>query len=181
VLATVQSGQTLRLVEEVRDRAAERGQVVLEPEPYAHPEFPAARTSGPLLALVDAAEHELFGQERFGPVAFVITADDADHALHLATRDATEHGAITAFAYSKNEAFLDRAESAYAVAGAALTANLTGPMPLNFSAAYSDYHVTGLNPAGNASLTDESFIAGRFRVTQSRRLSQEGEVDLGAS
>ena len=42
-------------------------------------------------------------------------------------------------------------------------------MPLNFSAAYSDYHVTGLNPAGTATLTDESFIAGRFRIVQSRR------------
>ena len=42
-------------------------------------------------------------------------------------------------------------------------------MPLNFAAAYSDYHVTGLNPAGNASLTDLSFVTGRFRITQSRR------------
>ena len=42
-------------------------------------------------------------------------------------------------------------------------------MPLNFAAAYSDYHVTGLNPAGNASLTDLAFVAGRFRITQSRR------------
>jgi hypothetical protein len=42
-------------------------------------------------------------------------------------------------------------------------------MPLNFAAAYSDVHVTGLNPAGNASLTDLAFVAGRFRITQSRR------------
>ncbi|WP_329425294.1 hypothetical protein OG339_33770 [Streptosporangium sp. NBC_01495] len=42
-------------------------------------------------------------------------------------------------------------------------------MPLNFSAAFSDYHVSGLNPAGNASLTDDAFVSGRFRVTQSRR------------
>ena len=40
---------------------------------------------------------------------------------------------------------------------------------LNFAAAYSDYHVTGLNPAGNASLTDLAFVAGRFRIVQSRR------------
>ena len=53
-------------------------------------------------------------------------------------------------------------------AGAQLTCNLTGPMPLNFAAAYSDYHVTGLNPAGNATLTDLAFVASRFRITQSR-------------
>ncbi len=66
-------------------------------------------------------------------------------------------------------AFVARAEDAYAQAGAQLTINLTGPMPLNFAAAYSDYHVTGLNPAGNAALTDTAFVASRFRITQSRR------------
>jgi hypothetical protein len=42
-------------------------------------------------------------------------------------------------------------------------------MPLNFAASYSDYHVTGLNPAGNATLTDPSFVSSRFRIAQSRR------------
>ncbi|WP_207393914.1 phenylacetic acid degradation protein PaaN [Actinomadura formosensis] len=169
VMATVQSPHTLDLLNRVRDQAAEKGRVVLEPAPYEHPEYPGARTSGPLLARLDIADHDLYGRERFGPVAFVITADDADRALEQATRDAREQGAITAFAYSTDEGYLDRAEAAYALAGAALTSNLSGPMPLNFSAAYSDYHVTGLNPAGNASLTDDSFVTGRFRITQSRR------------
>ncbi len=60
-------------------------------------------------------------------------------------------------------------ELAYAQAGAQLTINLTGAMPLNFAAAYSDYHVTGLNPAGNAALTHLAFVANRFCVSQSRR------------
>ncbi|MEV4383321.1 phenylacetic acid degradation protein PaaN [Streptosporangium sp. NPDC049644] len=174
VLATVQSPNTLRLLEEVRDRAAARGRIVLEPHPYRHPDHPRARTSGPLLAQVDIADHDLYGEERFGPVAFVIDCDDADQALERATRDARERGAITAFAYATDEAYLDRVEAGYATAGAAVTCNLTGPMPLNFSAAYSDYHVTGLNPAGNASLTDDSFVTGRFRVTQSRRPAVTG-------
>jgi hypothetical protein len=42
-------------------------------------------------------------------------------------------------------------------------------MPLNFAAAYSDYHVTGLNPAGNASLTQLAFVSSRFCISQSRR------------
>ncbi len=70
-----------------------------------------------------------------------------------------EFGGLTAFLYSHDEAFIAAAEAAYARAGAQLTINLTGPMPLNFAAAYSDYHVTGLNPAGNASLTDLAFVA----------------------
>ena len=36
------------------------------------------------------------------------------------------------------------------------------------SAAFSDFHVSGANPAGNATLTDSAFVASRFRVVQSR-------------
>ena len=50
-------------------------------------------------------------------------------------------------------------------------------MPLNFAAAYSDDHVTGLNPAGNASLTNLVFVAGRFCVTQSRRPARTDDND----
>lgn len=80
-----------------------------------------------------------------------------------------EAGGLTAFLYSTDEHFIAQAEQAYARAGSQLTINLTGPMPLNFAAAYSDFHVTGLNPAGNASLTELGFVAQRFRITQSRR------------
>ena len=72
------------------------------------------------------------------------------------------------------EDFIARAEQAYARAGAQLTINLTGAMPLNFAAAYSDYHVTGLNPAGNAALTSLAFVASRFCITQSRRPARPG-------
>src|SRR6185369_2826420 len=145
--------------------------VVLAPAGYDHPEFPEAQTSGPLVALIDVADRDLYGAERFGPVAFVITADDAESALDRATADAAEVGAITAFVYSTRSDFIEAAEQRYAESGAALSINLTGPMPLNFSAAYSDYHVSGLNPAGTATLSDESFVAGRFRIVQSRRPS----------
>ncbi|SHI26143.1 aldehyde dehydrogenase family protein [Streptomyces sp. 3214.6] len=169
VMGAVQSARTLDELALLTEEVRRRGSVVLEPAGYPHPEHPGARTSGPLLARIDVADHDLYGFERFGPVAFLITCDDAGQALARATEDAREGGAITAFVYSTDEAYLERAEEGYARAGAALTVNLTGPMPLNFSAAFSDYHVTGLNPAGTATLTDESFIAGRFRVVQSRR------------
>jgi hypothetical protein len=39
---------------------------------------------------------------------------------------------------------------------------------VNQSAAFSDYHGTGANPAANAALSDSAFVAGRFRVAQSR-------------
>jgi hypothetical protein len=46
--------------------------------------------------------------------------------------------------------------------------NLTGNVFVNQSAAYSDYHGTGANPAANSALTDAAFVARRFTVAQSR-------------
>ena len=53
--------------------------------------------------------------------------------------------------------------------GVALSINLTGGVFVNQSAAFSDFHGTGANPAANAALTDSAFVAGRFRVVQNRR------------
>ena len=52
--------------------------------------------------------------------------------------------------------------------GASVGINLLGQRPINFTAAFSDYHVTGLNPAGNACLTDLAFVTRRFRIVQSK-------------
>ncbi len=169
ILATVQSDQTLALLQRMRDAGRLRGKVLLEPRPYAHPNFANARTSTPLMLQVGKAERDLYGEERFGPISFVIACDDGPDALHQATSDARQFGGLTAFVYSTDEATIAQAEVAYARAGAQLTINLTGAMPLNFAAAYSDYHVTGLNPAGNASLTNLAFVANRFCIAQSRR------------
>ena len=169
ILATVQSQQTLALLAQLQSRGAQRGQVLLAPQAYPHPEWPDARTSTPLMLQVSKAERDLYGEERFGPISFVIACDDADDALAQATGDVREFGGLTAFVYATDEDYITQAQDAYARAGAQLTINLTGAMPLNFAAAYSDYHVTGLNPAGNAALTHLAFVANRFCVTQSRR------------
>ena len=169
MLATLQSAQTQALLEELTGEGARRGQVLRRATPYVHPEFPQARTASPLLIQVNRSERALYGEERFGPVAFLIVCEDAQAALQQACADVTEFGGLTAFVYAKDPAFIARAEEAYAIAGAQLTLNLTGPMPLNFAAAYSDYHVSGLNPAGNACLTDLAFVSARFRIAQVRR------------
>lgn len=169
MLATLQSAQTRALLEELTGEGARRGQVLRHATPYVHPEFPQARTASPLLIQVSRSERVLYGEERFGPVAFLIVCEDAQAALQQACADVAEFGGLTAFVYAKDPGFIARAEEAYAIAGAQLTLNLTGPMPLNFAAAYSDYHVSGLNPAGNACLTDLAFVSARFRIAQVRR------------
>ena len=177
ILATIQSPQTLALLsnmqllatESIGLKAKNAPEILLKPAHYAHPDYPNARTSTPLMLKVNTGHRKLYGEERFGPISFVIACDDTQDALQQATQDVKELGGLTAFLYSLDEAFIAQAEAAYAKAGAQLTINLTGPMPLNFAAAYSDYHVTGLNPAGNASLTNLAFVSSRFCISQSRR------------
>ena len=169
ILATIQSPATLAQMQQLQQDIGSHGKVLLAPKAYTHPEFPNARTSTPLMLQVKAGAGDWYRGERFGPVSFVIECESAQDALHHAASDVRQFGGLTAFLYSSDEDFIAQAEDAYSQAGAQLTINLTGPMPLNFAAAYSDYHVTGLNPAGNASLTDLSFVASRFRITQSRR------------
>ena len=142
-----------------------RGRIVRESDRYAHPDFPEANTATPLIIEIDAKEKDLYGQEHFGPISFIILADDADHALQRATEDVRQHGAITSHVYSVNDQFLDKAQNAYCESGASVACNLIG-MPINFAAAYGDYHVTGMNPAGNACLTDLAFVTNRFRIAQ---------------
>jgi hypothetical protein len=80
-----------------------------------------------------------------------------------------DRGAITASVYSTSESVLEAAERAALDAGVALSCNLTHGVYVNQSAAFSDFHATGANPAANAALTDGAYVAGRFRIVQSRR------------
>ncbi|MBM4218226.1 MAG: aldehyde dehydrogenase family protein [Gammaproteobacteria bacterium] len=167
ILAAIQSPATLELIVSLQSSPA--NQVLLASKSYAHPDFPAARTATPLLLAASPQQRALYTTERFGPISFAIHCGNSKDALSQAAADVKEAGGLTAFVYSTDERFIADAENAFALAGSQLTVNLTGPMPLNFAAAYSGYHVTGLNPAGNASLTDAAFVASRFRIAQVRR------------
>ena len=120
------------------------------------------RSATPLLLAVDASDEAAYAEERFGPITFLVAVEDAHEGIARAARLARRKGAITAGLYDTDEARIREAADAFAQAGANLSVNLTGNIYVNQSAAFSDYHVTGLNPAGNASLTDAAFVAGRF-------------------
>jgi phenylacetic acid degradation protein paaN len=150
------------------DGAGSMGREVLASRPVTHPDFPDATVRTPALVAVDAAD-EAYLSECFGPVAFVIATDSFDAALTRFVETVREHGAMTASVYSTSPEVLDAAELAALEAGVALSMNLTGQVFVNQSAAFSDFHGTGANPAANATLTDGHYVAGRFRVVQSRR------------
>lgn len=162
----IQANQSLEILDKLR--ADGRASIALDSRPYEHPEFENARTATPLVLEVESRERELYQEEHFAPVSFLIRENNTDDALSNATSLAAEFGAISSYLYSADEAFTETAQDAFAEAGASLWCNMTIPMPINFAAAYSDYHVTGLNPAGNACLSDLAFVTSRFRIVQFR-------------
>lgn len=152
-------------VDHYRQLAIAEGRVLRDSAPYTNPGYPVARTATPLVIAATGADRDWYRKEVFGPVSFIIANESAEACLRDATANARECGAITSHVYSSDPVFLGDAVEAYHNAGASVACNLTG-MPINFAAAYSDYHVTGLNPAGNACLADLAFVSSRFRIVQ---------------
>ena len=151
------------------DGAGSLGEVVVPSRTLTHPTYPDARIRTPAVVQVSADQPDVWGSECFGPVAFLVTTETTDFAVELLRRTVTARGALTAAVYSTDEKVLAAARSAALDAGVALSENLTGGVYVNQTAAYSDLHATGANPAANAAYTDGNFVAGRFRVVQSRR------------
>ncbi|MDL9948905.1 aldehyde dehydrogenase family protein [Gordonia sp. ABSL11-1] len=172
VCGALQSDATLRSLDSLAATAGDT--LVRRHTPYAHPDYPQARAVTPMLIRIDPRRgHQVPNGEQFGPVAYLIDCADRDAAVEHATASIRRHGAISSYLYCTDDSAIDAIADAYADAGASLSANLVSSMPMQYAAAYSDYHVTGLNPAGNATLTDESFVAGRFRMVQDRRQIEE--------
>lgn len=165
VLGAIQSTDTLARI----DECAGLGELVLASRALEHPDFPDARIRTPMLLKVDAADIDSYSEERFGPISFLVATDSTEHSIELARKVINEKGAITLGVYSTDEAVLDRAEGLAMDVKVALSCNLTGGFLVNQSAAFSDFHATGGNPAANASLTDGAFVSRRFVVVQSRR------------
>jgi phenylacetic acid degradation protein paaN len=161
--AVVNDGVLKRL-----EAARSLGPIVLDTQALAHPQFPGATIRTPLIVKLTSADRDKYLEEWFGPVAFVIATRDTAESFAIA-KDAIERkGALTLAVYSTKGDVLDHAVEVAEDAGVALSINLTGGVFVNQSAAFSDYHGTGANPAANAALTDAAFVASRFRVVQHR-------------
>lgn len=164
VLGAIQSPATLKRIAAAR----KLGKVVRESGSVEG--AGEARMATPLLVAVDAKDEAAYTQERFGPIAFLIACKNAEDAVYQASLSAFTFGAITAALYAIDEIMILLAEKSFGRAGANLSVNLIGNIFVNQSAAFSDFHATGANPAANASLTDAAFVANRFRVVAMRRM-----------
>ena len=165
VLGAIQNDGVIARIDEAR----KLGTVLADSQTLEHPQFAGARVRTPLVLSLDAARDAAsFTREWFGPISFVIATDSTAQSLKLAGETARDHGALTLSVYSTDDAVIDAAHEAAITGGVALSINLTGGVFVNQSAAFSDFHGTGANPAANAALADAAFVANRFRVVQSR-------------
>lgn len=166
VLGAIQAPATIARIDHAN--SGKLGTVVRASQTLHNAEFPAAVVRSPVLLAVDASAESAYMEERFGPITFVVKAADTNDAIALAERIVNTHGALTLAVYSTQSAVVDAMTRASWNAKVALSINLTSGVFVNQSAAFSDYHGTGGNPAANASYCDSAFVANRFRVIQRR-------------
>ncbi len=164
VLGAVQSDAILRRLEAARSL----GTIALDTRAIAHAQYPEATIRTPLIVKLSKADRATYLNEWFGPIAFGIATDATADSLAIARAAVVGHGALTMAVYSMRDDVIERAIEVAEDVGVALSINLTGGVFVNQSAAFSDFHGTGANPAANAALTDAAFVANRFRVVQHR-------------
>ncbi|MER6050818.1 phenylacetic acid degradation protein PaaN [Streptomyces sp. NPDC020883] len=159
-------------VKERIDEATGLGEVALASREVVNPEFPGATVRTPLIVKLDGAKPEseaAYLSECFGPVSFAVAVDSAADAVALLRRTIREKGAMTVGAYTTSTEVERLVEDACLEECAQLSLNLTGGVYVNQTAAFSDFHGSGGNPAANAALCDGAFVANRFRTVEVRR------------
>ncbi|MFI1937551.1 phenylacetic acid degradation protein PaaN [Streptomyces purpureus] len=154
------------------EAAAALGEVALPSREVANPEFPDAVVRTPVIVKLDGAKPDdeaAYMSECFGPVSFAVAVDSTADALELLRRTVREKGAMTVGAYTTSADTERAVEEVCLEESAQLSLNLTGGVYVNQTAAFSDFHGSGGNPAANAALCDGAFVANRFRVVEIRR------------
>jgi acyl-CoA reductase-like NAD-dependent aldehyde dehydrogenase len=164
VTGAIQTGDTLQRIAEARSLGLP---VLSDSRSLAHPQFAGAQVQTPLLLQADSGSAAIL-REWFGPIVFVVATDSTEHAIELARQTVIDHGALSLSAYTTDDAVARRVQKAAERAGVSLSLNLTGAVFVNQTAAFSDFHGTGANPAANAALSDSAYVANRFRVVQTR-------------
>ena len=138
------------------------GKVWLETRSIENQMFKTARTQTPTVIELNSGEKDKFSKELFGPIALLIKTKDTKESVALARELAEDQGAISCGAYTTDAETKDYIADQMSLAATPVSFNLTGGIYVNQNAAFSDYHVTGGNPAGNASFTNPDYVNRRF-------------------
>lgn len=161
----IENPATLERIERARSLGLP---IVRQSAPIAIADYPNARTASLLLLEGDTRYRVHYEHEWFGPIAFVIPVASFDHGLEEMVGSIRRCGALSSLIYTTDESLLRTAEDALIEAGAPAAFNFTGPVWINQSAAFSDFHGTAATQAGNASYTDLAFVAARYSVIGTR-------------
>jgi phenylacetic acid degradation protein paaN len=159
VLGTIQNKNTCT---RVADAEKLNGKVWLKSRTVENPMFKNARTATPVVIEVNANDKAVFSKELFGPIALLIKTKSTDESIALAQELAINHGAISCGAYTTDAKVREKIADDMSLAATPVSFNLTGGIYMNQNAAFSDFHVTGGNPAGNASFTNPEYVTKRF-------------------
>lgn len=159
VLGAIQNPATCDRLDKISDMKAT---VALESRSIENPMFKNARIATPAILVSSAENVEEFGKELFGPIAFIIKTNDTKESVAIAQKLAFEHGAISCGAYSTDEETKQFIGDEMSLAATPVSFNLLGGIYVNQHATFSDFHVTGGNPAGNASFTNPEYVVRRF-------------------
>ncbi|MEU2910377.1 phenylacetic acid degradation protein PaaN [Streptomyces massasporeus] len=154
------------------EAAAGLGEVALASREITNPDFPGAVVRTPVIVKLDGAKPDdeaAYMSECFGPVSFAVAVDSAEDAAELLRRTVREKGAMTVGAYTTDPEVEQAVQEVCLEEAAQLSLNLTGGVYVNQTAAFSDFHGSGGNPAASAALCDGAFVANRFRVVEVRR------------
>ncbi|GHA22408.1 dehydrogenase [Streptomyces tauricus] len=154
------------------EAAAGLGEVALASREITNPDFPGAVVRSPVIVKLDGGKPDdqaAYMSECFGPISFAVAVDSAAEAVALLRRTVREKGAMTVGAYTTSEEVEEAVREACLDEAAQLSLNLTGGVYVNQTAAFSDFHGSGGNPAANSALCDGAFVANRFRVVEVRK------------
>lgn len=161
VCGAVQNDGTRHRAHEARKHSRK---VLLESRELENPQFPEARTATPELLEVSSDDYSVYSEEFFGPVAFVVPTEGLSHSVELARDVAANKGAISCSAYCTDATSMDYIADEMADAATPVSFNLTGQVYVNQNMGFTDFHVSGGNPAGNATFTDPEFVVRRFNM-----------------
>jgi phenylacetic acid degradation protein paaN len=159
VLGAIQNKLTC---DRVADVSKLGGKILLESRSVENPMFANARISTPVVVALNSSEKEKFSTELFGPIALLIKTKNTNESVALAKEMAINHGAISCGAYTTDPEVKEMIADEMSLAATPVSFNLVGGIYMNQNAGFSDFHVTGGNPAGNASFTNPEYVIKRF-------------------
>jgi phenylacetic acid degradation protein paaN len=158
-LGAIQADVTYNRIKEAKNLG---GELILDTKAIVNEEFKDARIATPVVIALDKSQSQVYNRECFGPILFVIKTDGLADSLQLAEALVKEKGALTCGAYTTNEESRALIADTMNNAFVPVSFNFTGAGFINSHAAFSDFHLTGGNPAGNASFANSEFVSKRF-------------------